>query len=333
MNRLCNGALAFGSGRSLEVRSNLRHTFEALRGDFGGASARAGSAVWQMRETPFSIGKTGRPLRPEDCWYLPADGQLLQHACELHNRFIKLGPRCGMRRFRQQNTENRMENQNDAPRNIARSLSTSPYTGEVRFGPRKNPRKGKRVGPKRPFSSGHVWETRQYLKLTGRTRDLALFNLGIDSKLRACDLLEIRVSDVGSVGTVFQQATIVQKKTEAPVTFEITDTTRASVLAWIEEAKLSPEDFLWRSRNSKSRRLSMSQYSRIIKQFAKVVGADPATFATHSIRRTKVTLIYRKTQNLRACQLLLGHKKIENTVRYLGLELDDALKISRDIDI
>ena len=108
---------------------------------------------------------------------------------------------------------------------------------------------------------------------------------------------------------------------------------RASIRAWIKDANLLPDDFLWLSRNRNSKRLSMSQYSRIIKQLAEVVGADPTTYATHSIRRTKVTLIYRKTQNLRACQLLLGHKKIENTVRYLGLELDEALEISRDIDI
>ena len=197
----------------------------------------------------------------------------------------------------------------------------------------RNPRTGKLVGPKRPFKSGDIWEIRQYLKLKRRTRDLALFNLGIDSKLRACDLLDIRVSDVGSGETIFQQATIVQKKTGAAVTFEITDAARASIRAWIKDANLLPDDFLWLSRNRNSKRLSMSQYSRIIKQLAEVVGADPTTYATHSIRRTKVTLIYRKTQNLRACQLLLGHKKIENTVRYLGLELDEALEISRDIDI
>lgn len=198
---------------------------------------------------------------------------------------------------------------------------------------RRNPRRGKLVGPKRPFKSGDIWEIRQFLKIKRRTRDLALFNLGIDSKLRACDLLELRVADIGSAENTFQQATIVQKKTEAAVTFEITDATRASVQSWIRQANLSVDDYLWPSRNRNSDRLSMSQYTRIVKQFAEVVGADPATIATHSIRRTKVTLIYRKTQNLRACQLLLGHKKIENTVRYLGLDLDDALKISRDIDI
>ncbi len=198
---------------------------------------------------------------------------------------------------------------------------------------RQNPRKGKTVGPKRPFKAGDVWEIRQYLKIKNRKRDLALFNLGIDSKLRACDLLDLRVSDVGTEDVVFPQATVTQKKTDASVTFEITDTTKESVLTWIKAAKLHSADYLWTSRNSGSNRLSMRQYSRIIKQFAKIVGADPTTYATHSIRRTKVTLIYRQTQNLRACQLLLGHKKIENTVRYLGLEIDDALKISRDIDI
>lgn len=196
-----------------------------------------------------------------------------------------------------------------------------------------NPRKGKVVGPKRPFKAGDVWEIRQYLKIKGRTRDLALFNLGIDSKLRACDLLELRVSDIGAVDVIFPQATVVQKKTEAAVTFEITDTTKESLLTWIKTAGLGSTDYLWTSRNSGSPRLSMRQYSRIIKQFARIVGADPSTYATHSIRRTKVTLIYRQTQNLRACQLLLGHKKIENTVRYLGLELDDAIKIARDIEI
>lgn len=197
----------------------------------------------------------------------------------------------------------------------------------------RNARKGKLVGPKRPFKSGDVWEIRQFLKLKKRTRDLALFDLGIDAKLRACDLLDLRVSDVATGGRVFEQATIVQRKTEVPVTFEITSATKLAVQAWISEAGLGHDDYLWTSRNRHSKRLSMSQYTRIIKQFAKVVGADPVGFATHSIRRTKVTLIYRQTQNLRACQLLLGHKKIENTVRYLGLDLDDALKISRDIDI
>jgi integrase len=200
-------------------------------------------------------------------------------------------------------------------------------------GRKQKSRKGKLVGPKRPFKSGDIWEIRQYLKLKHRVRDLALFNLGIDSKLRACDLLDLRVADIGSSDAVFQQATIIQKKTEAAVTFEITEATRMSVQSWISYASLEPDDYLWPSRNRESAHLSMSQYTRIIKQFAEVVGADPTTFATHSIRRTKVTLIYRKTQNLRACQLLLGHKKIENTVRYLGLELDEALEISRDIDI
>ena len=247
--------------------------------------------------------------------------------------FLKSEPKSTIGMCSSQIWDVQMQYPDESTRDASQSLATSSCSSEELPSSQCNPRKGKQVGPKRPFTSGHVWETRQYLKLKGRIRDLALFNLGIDSKLRACDLLDIQVSDISSGTTVFQQATIVQKKTEVPVTFEIGEATRMSVQAWIEKAKLASGDFLWRSRNGKSRRLSMSQYSRIIKQFAKVVGADPTTYATHSIRRTKVTLIYRKTQNLRVCQLLLGHKKIENTVRYLGLELDDALKISRDIDI
>lgn len=226
-----------------------------------------------------------------------------------------------------------MENSPDKERDTTNGSTEQESPAERSESRLRNLRKGKLVGPKRPFKSGDIWEIRQYLKLKRRTRDLALFNLGIDSKLRACDLLDLRVSDVGSTETIFQQATVVQKKTEAAVTFEITDATRASIRARIQGANLLPHNFIWVSRNRCSKRLSMSQYSRIIKQLAEVVGADPTTYATHSIRRTKVTLIYRKTQNLRACQLLLGHKKIENTVRYLGLELDDALEISRDIDI
>ncbi len=198
---------------------------------------------------------------------------------------------------------------------------------------RSGERKGKLVGPKRPFSRGYIWRIRQFLTQARRTRDLALFDLGIDSKLRACDLLDMRVSDISNANQIFDQATIVQRKTDGPVTFEITNDTKAAIQAWIDKAGLRQDDFLWPSRNKSSERLSMSQYSRIIKQFANIVGADPTSFATHSIRRTKVTLVYKETQNLRACQILLGHAKIENTVRYLGLDVEEALDMSRDIDI
>jgi len=194
-----------------------------------------------------------------------------------------------------------MENKTDTPDDSCDTLSEELCPTQVERSEIRNPRKGKIVGPKRPFKTGDIWELRRYLKMKSRTRDLALFNLGIDSKLR----------DIGSDQSIFQQATVVQKKTDVNVTFEITETTRITVLAWIRKASLSPDDYLWPSRNRRSKRLSMSQYSRIIKQFARVLEIDTPDYATHSIRRTKVTLIYRKHQNIRACQLLLGHKKIE----------------------
>ena len=68
-------------------------------------------------------------------------------------------------------------------------------------------------------------------------------------------------------------------------------------------------------------------------EWLSLIGLDPALFGTHSLRRTKATLIYRKTGNLRAVQLLLGHTKIESTVRYLGIEVDDALAIAEQVEI
>ena len=113
-----------------------------------------------------------------------------------------------------------------------------------------------------------------------------------------------------------------------PVRFELTDQARESVDAWIAKAGLVASDFLFPSRISSRRHLTTRQYSRIVNAWVECVGLDPANYGTHSLRRTKATLIYRRTKNLRAVQLLLGHTKLESTVRYLGIEVDDALEIS-----
>jgi integrase len=193
--------------------------------------------------------------------------------------------------------------------------------------------KGKLIGQKHPLSLKQIWSIRHCLKTEKRRRDLALFNLAIDSKLRACDLLSLRVSDVSSDGQVNQRATILQQKTQSPVRFEITYRTRRSIEKWIDTAKLSPTQFLFRSRQHTSRHLSLRQYSRIVGSWVRRAGLDPTMYGTHSMRRTKATLIYRQTKNIRAVQLLLGHSKLESTVRYLGIEVDDALEMSEKIDV
>jgi len=193
--------------------------------------------------------------------------------------------------------------------------------------------KGKLLGQKPPLKLKEIWAIRIRLQLDHRTRELALFNLAIDSKLRGCDLVGLRVHDVVHGSRVAARAIVMQKKTERPVQFEITEQTRDAVTAWIIAGHLKPEQFLFPSRVSASPHLSTRQYSRIVGAWAGSIGLDPSAYGTHSLRRTKPTLIYRRTKNLRAVQLLLGHRKLESTVRYLGIEVDDALEIAEQTEV
>lgn len=193
--------------------------------------------------------------------------------------------------------------------------------------------KGKLIGQKSPLSMQEIWSIRIRLQNVGNRRDLALFNLAIDSKLRGCDLLDLRVSDVANGSEILSRATIRQSKTNRPVRFEITPRTRKSIEEWIESAKLSSNDYLFPSRIRDSKHLSTRQYARIVESWVASIGLDPAAYGTHSMRRTKATLIYRRTKNLRAVQLLLGHSSLDSTVRYLGIEIDDALEMSEQIDV
>ena len=169
--------------------------------------------------------------------------------------------------------------------------------------------------------------------MESRLRELALFNLGIDSKLRGCDLVSLRVRDICHGCQVATRATVMQQKTQRPVQFEITPATRDAVQKWIKQAQLRSEDFLFPSRLHESEHLGTRQYARILDAWVAELGLDPASYGTHSMRRTKATMIYRRTKNLRAVQLLLGHSKLESTVRYLGIEVDDALELSEQTEI
>jgi integrase len=166
-----------------------------------------------------------------------------------------------------------------------------------------------------------------------RVRDLALFDLGIDSKLRACDLVRLKVRDICHDDRVAARAIVMQQKTSRPVQFEITESTREAVAAWIKEAGLRSEDYLFPSRLHESLHLSTRQYAHIVDSWVEEIGLDPADYGTHSMRRTKASLIYRRTKNLRAVQLLLGHTKLESTVRYLGIEVDDALELAEQTEV
>ncbi len=202
-----------------------------------------------------------------------------------------------------------------------------PTPGKLNYSGRKP------TGAKLALKPFQVWGIRIRLQVASSFRDLALFDLALDSKLRGCDLTALKVSDLMSATGVRSRATIMQRKTGRPVTFEVTQQTRRSVATWVDAKRLSGEDWLFPSRSKKGFHLTTRQYSRLVDKWVASVGLDPAAYGTHSMRRTKVSLLYKKTGNLRACQLLLGHTKLESTVRYLGVEVDDALELSESLEL
>ena len=193
-------------------------------------------------------------------------------------------------------------------------------------------KKGKPTGVKKPFKLEEIWRIRTRLEIERNVMQLALLNLAIDCKLRACDLLHLKVRDISSQGIVYSRVTHTQQKTGVDVQFEITSRTQQSLSLWLHQAQLKSGDYLFPSQRLAFQPMSYSHYRKIIKYWAAKLGLDENAYGTHSMRRTKVTLIYAKAKNIRAVQLLLGHTKIDNTIRYLGIEIEDAIKLSEDTD-
>lgn len=185
------------------------------------------------------------------------------------------------------------------------------------------------IGPKLPLKLKEIWGIRIRLQMAQLVRDLALFDLGLDSKLRGCDLVKLRLSDVIVGRSVRSRCMVVQQKTGRPVQFEITSDCRESLLAWLEKRGPRTDDWVFPSRSRKTEHLTTRQYGRLVDDWVAMIGLNPSNYGTHSMRRTKFALIYKKTGNLRACQLLLGHSKLESTVRYLGVDIEDAISLSK----
>jgi integrase len=174
---------------------------------------------------------------------------------------------------------------------------------------------------------------RFFLDREGRLRDRALFDLAIDSKLRGCDLVKIKIGDIVSGADIRTRAIVIQQKTGKPVQFEMTADVRASLLTWLERRGGSVHDYAFPSRVDHAGHLSTRQYARLVDEWVDAVGLRRAEYGTHSLRRTKASMIYKATGNLRAIQILLGHTKIENTVRYLGVDIEDALILAERTEI
>ena len=193
--------------------------------------------------------------------------------------------------------------------------------------------KGKLIGQKLPLKASQVWSIRTLLSKSGNKRDLALFNLAIDSKLRGCDLVSLKRRDVAHSNRVLSRATIMQRKTQSPVTFEITEKTRNALDEWFIEADVKLDDFIFKSHLHDSPHITTRTYARIVEGWVESIGLDPSDYGTHSLRRTKASLLYKMRHNLREIQILLGHKKIESTVHYLGITVEDALESSEHLDL
>ena len=193
--------------------------------------------------------------------------------------------------------------------------------------------KGRFVGLKPPLKPKQVWAIRLHLQREQRLRDLAMSDLAIDSKLRGCDLVGLTIGEVVVNATARHRATTIQRKTEQPVQFELTEQTRGSLIAWLGCRGGALEDHVFPSRAHEGKHLSTRQYARLVGDWVEAVGLGRSVHGTHSLRRTKVALIYKRTGNLRAVQILLGHTKLESTVRYLGVDAEDALTLSEATEI
>lgn len=193
--------------------------------------------------------------------------------------------------------------------------------------------KGRLIEQKRPLLPKQVWAIRARLELAGNLRDVALFNVAIDSKLRGCDLVKLLVSDLVNADQVRGRVSVMQSKTRRPVQFELTENTRSFIAAWAKSPEMLGCECLFPSRFHDRPHISTRQYERLVRDWVTAIGLEPGGYGTHEMRRTKAAEIYRRTGNLRAGQLLLGHTKVDSTVRHLGVELEDALSIARSIDI
>jgi integrase len=164
-------------------------------------------------------------------------------------------------------------------------------------------------------------------------RDRALFDLAIDSKLRGCDIVKMKIGDIAAGAAIRNRATVMQQKTKRPVQFELMTEARQSLTTWLSRRGGSLEDFIFPSRVNYMGHLSTRQYARLVDEWVSAVGLNVHEYGTHSLRRTKASLIYKATGNLRAIQILLGHSNIENTVRYLGVDVDDAIALAERTEI
>ena len=194
--------------------------------------------------------------------------------------------------------------------------------------------KNKAVGAKPPLTPEQTHLIKLLLASSEKLRDQALFALAIDSSFRGSDIIKLKVSDIMINGEMLEVIKIKQQKTDSAVSAYLSESTRNLLRALIDEQGKEWGDFLFtREKGSKDAHITAHRYREILKKLFEKAGLNPSKYGSHSLRRTKTTLIYKKTGNLRACQKILGHKSIQNTANYLGIEEAEALELSKEFSI
>lgn len=180
--------------------------------------------------------------------------------------------------------------------------------------------KGKVTGRKLALNPQQVRSIRSRLKAAQRMRELALFSLAIDSSLSPSDVVQLRVSDIAKGRRILTQVTITPPVSQRTSSFVLSAETRAAVAAWMKHQELKSNAYLFPTRLHASPFLSVRQYARLVASWVRSIGLKPRDYGTQSLRRTKPALIYRKTKDLAAAQMLLGHSRLRSTARFFDIE-------------
>ena len=196
----------------------------------------------------------------------------------------------------------------------------------------KNTKPSKKpFGQKKPFTPKQVRLLKEILLNKDELRDLVLCSVGIDTFLRASDLLKLTVEDVlNNKGSVKDEILLRQKKTGETHTVAVLDEAKGYVLQLIKKQSLYEDDYLFVGGRDKNKHLTVRHARNLVKKWAVYLGLNPKEFGSHSLRRTKATYIYKKTNNIEVVRLLLGQKSISSTSAYLNIEKQEALDIGRE---
>ncbi len=190
------------------------------------------------------------------------------------------------------------------------------------------------VGQKKPLTKNQIKKIKTLLFAEGNLRDVAMFCLSIDSMLRSCDLLNLKVGDlVDTSGEIHDQIDIQQQKTGKTVTIQVQGDTIVSLKKWIEVSGKASNDFIFTGRKGTNRPISHVQHTRLVKKWVELLELPSKGYSTHSLRRSKSSIVYAETKDIEVCRQLLGQSNTTATSRYLGVERDDALKIAASIKL